>query len=101
MTNYNERLDDILQLVFNYGYNEAEAEFDPIDRGYDKFEKSTAPDIAKQAITSLIKELVAEAKPGTWVDPENTDDLEWQGYVLGVIDYEQNLLKALEENSEA
>ena len=52
---------------------------------------------AKQAITSLIKELVEEAKPGTWVDPEDTDDLEWQGYVKGVSDFEQNLLKALEE----
>jgi hypothetical protein len=56
---------------------------------------------AKQAITSLIKELVAEAKPGTWVDPEDTDDLEWQGYVRGVSDFEQNLLKALEEKKYA
>ena len=54
-------------------------------------------DDAVAAITSLIKELVEEAKPGTWVDPEDTDDLEWQGYVKGVSDFEQNLLKALEE----
>ena len=52
---------------------------------------------AKQALTSLTKELVEEAKPGTWVDPEDTDDLEWQGYVKGVEHFEQNLLKALEE----
>lgn len=99
MTNYNERLDDILQLVFNYGYNEAEAEFDPIDRGYDKFEKSTAPDIAKQAITSLIKELVAEAKPTTYpyyTSPTN-NGYEKSLYFGAIDQFEQNLLKALEE----
>ena len=68
----------------------------PDPQKYDDF-LDTATSKAKQALTSLIKELVAEAKPGTWVDPEDTDDLEWQGYVNGVNDFEQNLLKALEE----
>ena len=77
MTNYNERLEDLLTELRSGTIN-----FD---------------DKAKQAITSLIKELVAEARPGTWVDPEDTDDLKWQGYVSGVNEFEQNLLKALEE----
>ena len=78
MTNYNERLDDVLTELRSGTIN-----FD---------------DKAKQAITSLIKELVAEAKPETWVDPGDTDELmRGQGYVDGIIDFEQNLLKALEE----
>ena len=71
MTNYNERLDDEL----------------------------------KQAITLLIKELVAEAKP-EYVSKtsrlyfqanSNGAKAHMNGYRLGIREYEQNLLKALEE----
>ena len=95
MTNYNEILDEILD---NLGERHIMVEHRlvhiliPEQKG-----KNIETRRAKQAITSLIKELVEEAKPGTWVDPEDTDDLEWQGYVKGVSDFEQNLLKALEE----
>ena len=91
MTNYNERLDEVLERLAVAG------------RGWGVSESAQIAsmisdlDEAKQAITSLTKEMVAEAKPGTWVDPEDTDDLEWQGYVNGVEHFEQNLLKALEE----
>ena len=89
MTNYNERLDEILALLNARipqpkTINEATA-------------RATMCHEAKQALASLIKDLVAEAKPGTWVEPEYTDDLEWQGYVKGVEHFKQNLLKALEE----
>ena len=95
MTNYNERLEEILA---NLGERHIMVEHRlvhiliPEQKG-----KNIETRRARQAITSLIKELVEEAKPGTWVDPEDTDDLEWQGYVKGVSDFEQNLLKALEE----
>ena len=82
MSNYNERLDDVVSLI---GVPL------PIEQAIN------AKDTAKKAINSLFKELVAEAEPGTWVDPEDTDDLEWQGYVKGVEHFKQNLLKALEE----
>ena len=90
MTNYNERLDELLEdltadIADQFGG-------DTTEHPQPHLKKQ-----AKQAIISLIKELVAEAKPGTWVDPEDTDDLEWQGYVSGVDDFEQSLLKALEE----
>ena len=88
MTNYNERLDEALAVFANYD--------DSYEPGYEEGVIKRITE-AKQALTSLIKELVEEAKPGTWVDPEDTDDLEWQGYADGVNDFEQNLLKALEE----
>ena len=53
MTNYNERLDEILDRVYLFGMNGG--------LGYEKFENELSPKDAKQAITSLIKELVAEA----------------------------------------
>lgn len=55
---------------------------------------------AKQALTSLIKELVAEAKP----EKQNTENMgdtfkvNWaRGYNLSADQFEQNLLKKLEE----
>lgn len=84
MTNYNERLDEILSELYNnleidYGY----AELIPI-----------ATDVAKQAITSLIKELVAEAKPEV---PIIADYFALDSYRNAIDQFEQNLLKALEE----
>ena len=80
MTNYNERLDDVLTELRSGTIN-----FD---------------DKAKQAITSLIKELVAEAKPEQQ-KIENMGDtfkVDWaRGYNVATDRFEQNLLKALEE----
>ena len=68
MTNYNERFDEIL---LSHGAEQGEFHYS-----------------LKQAITSLIKELVAEAKPKD-MNPF---------YEKPVVDeFEQNLLKALEE----
>ena len=88
MTNYNERLDEQLNYLMEYSYKYGKGEIPSnenppliIARG------------VKQAITSLIKELVAEAKParvhGTTVSSGQ--------FNRGVSAYEQNLLKALEE----
>ena len=94
MTDNTQELDDILFDLCDLSYASFTTQ-EEADRVADQLDYDRAK--AKQALTSLIKELVAEAKPGTWVDPEDTDDLEWQGYVKGVEHFEQNLLKALEE----
>ena len=63
----------------------------------------TSSEVTKQAITSLIKELVADAKPDTLKAWEETrkigcvDDDAQRGYILAIDQFEQNLLKALEE----
>lgn len=75
MTNYNERLDEVL-----YRFAVDTHESKPGQDETPNFDK------AKQLITSLIKELVAEAKP-----EDNCMDCN------GVMQFEQNLLKALEE----
>ena len=86
MTNYNKRLVEITSdLWVKYGRPGTMDEFVPE---------------AKQAITSLIKELVAEAKP----EKKSTEDYgSWEeghrnaGWNNCLEQYEQNLLKALEE----
>ena len=83
MTNYNERLDEILR---------------ELDRG-EYLGKGGVPG-AKQAIISLIKELVEEAKPARAVisDDEVGIDRARKSAANHAIDqFEQNLLKALEE----
>lgn len=75
MTNYNERLDDLLTELRSGTIN-----FD---------------DKSKKAITSLIKELVAEAKPETM--PSNLSPEDYEKCERVVNQYHQNLLKALEE----
>lgn len=91
MTNYNERLDEILFSLCDLSYasfttqEEADRVADQLD--YDRAE-------AKQALTSLIKELVADAKP----DTSGFSDEYWR--VNGskvILMFEANLLKALEE----
>ena len=55
---------------------------------------------AKQAITALIKELVAEAKPEEYEDYYASNPVEKghkMGYNEAVREFEQNLLKELEE----
>lgn len=80
MTNYNGRLDDVVSLV---GVPL------PIEQAIN------AKDTAKQAITSLIKELVAEAKPEIKAHPLGPVTL--ADCQRGLDQFEQNLLKALEE----
>ena len=102
MTNYNERLDEILDNVLIGMYcTNPDGDFVPLYDG-----KNVLRDGAKQALTSLIKELVAEAKPsyktdtrGATQNPNNAfyHTKKAQGYNEAIEDYEQNLLKALEE----
>ena len=95
MTNYNERLDEILSnfrqssLIINANNSLGAGE-----KGREAFIQSI--DDTKQAITSLIKELVAEVRPGradTQIWRENPDDA-WD---MAIDEFEQNILKALEE----
>ena len=104
MTDYNKRLDKILKSLAHQAYLTAHAP------GHTKLDGRTyraAVDEAKQAITSLIKELVTEAKPyrGTVIDKWNKDRVgEVKATNAAMNDwadiYEQNLLKALEGGSE-
>ena len=83
MTNYNERLDEILTELDQGGYLGEGGVY-----------------TARTAITSLIKELVAEAKPKDYVDYYANDPIERGrkiSYDEAVREFEQNLLKALEE----
>jgi len=78
MTNYNERLDEILEDFYDGDIRQS-------DMGK-----------AKQALTSLIKELVAEAKPPYYSVEEPGHNARHDG----IEQYETNLkelLKALEE----
>ena len=82
MTNYNERLDEILS---DHGAEQGEFHYS-----------------LKQAITSLIKELVAEAKPGNVYKTSDgqvpeTFEAPAHAYDVAIQDFEQNLLKELEE----
>ena len=86
MTNYNERLYEIIDKH----RHDVDMDFSADIRHY----KNTNETV--DGITSLIKELVAEAKPGragTQIWYENPDDA-WD---MAIGQYEQNLLKALEE----
>ena len=95
MTNYNERLDEILERHGMYAVLKDENRFD--DAAMEReFPAEVGPDKTKQAISSLFKELVAEAKP----DKQNREMVysTWgDGYDSGIDEFEQNLLKALEE----
>ena len=84
MTNYNERLDDVVSLI---GVPL------PIEQAIH------AKDTAKQALTSLIKELVAEAKPESqsWDGLEPVVQIALSARRKAIDEFEQNLLKALEE----
>ena len=79
MTNYNERLDEVLA---SHGAEEGE------------FTESL-----KQALTSLIKELVAEAKPQERIDVYTYSNAKTNGDIrkFALDEFEQNLLKALED----
>lgn len=64
------------------------------ERGLEAFESSI--DAAEKAITNLIKDLVRECKPPR-ISPDQPLGLKYQGRNEGVIDFEQNLLKALDK----
>ena len=83
MTNYNERLDTILQSLTWKQHELGTKGLIPLSKH--EYE-------AKQALTSLIKELVAEAKPIETDDDEYAD-----GWNDAIDQYHTNLLKALEE----
>ena len=89
MTNYNERLDKILKTSHHRIRTRIlrDAEIYQSHILQSEYE-------AKQALTSLIKELVAEAmpEPGT-----NLTSYEAQMFIISTEEYRQNLLKALEE----
>ena len=91
MTNYNERLDKIIRAVYNRGYVDGE----PLAM-YDKPIQMKQSE-AKQATTSLFKELVAEAKPVRKL-PESGDSVAVY-YEKMLTEFEQNLLKALEDKN--
>ena len=105
MNSYNERLDKILMGVWHKGYNRCNQEKNHSD-GYDNYSYSMNENQAKQAITSLIKELVEEAKPmvaskeviETYLQNGMTQKAaEYHGRNHAIEQFEQNLLKALEE----
>ncbi len=89
MTNYNERLDKALERLAVAGRGWGVSEDAQI--------ASMISDLAeaKEAITSLIKELVAEAKPKTM--PSNLSPENYEKCERVVNQYHQNLLKALED----
>ena len=102
MTNYNQRLDEILsktpcvQCDGSGAYPDCDGE--PVQCQFCWQLRFTFIDKTKQAFTSLIKELVAEAKPKTTPFDNNLDG----GYATdirnsAISEFEQNLLKALEE----
>jgi len=79
MTNYNKKLADALRLIdIEEGDEPGACWID--DNSVEK---------AKQALTSLTKELVAEAKPGYDAVKNSERD-------KAIDEFEQNLLKALE-----
>ena len=88
MTNYNERLDEILQGELVCISNDPQAYVAGIED-------------TKQALTSLTKELVAEAKPEKHIHHnaygKPFEDAQDISYNAAIDQFEQNLLKALEE----
>ena len=107
MTNYNERLDEILKTSHHRIRTRIlrDAEIYQSHIAQSEYE-------AKQAITSLIKELVAEAKPLLKEKTSSTEFTTWDrktkvvktfesetdpGFNKAINEFEQNLLKALEE----
>ena len=100
MTNYNEKLDEILNTL---GERHIMVEHCLIHLGMpEQNGKNIETRKAKQDITSLIKELVVEAKP---INEQGEIDIDApaynDGYYSGAWNtlekFEHNLLKALEE----
>ena len=100
MTNYNERLDEILERHGMYAVLKDENRFDDVEMERE-FPAEVGPDKTKQALTSLIKELVAEAKPSKkHVGDEVAENRSYTGERLfnaTIDEYHTNLLKEFEE----
>ena len=106
MTNYNERLDEVLETVIAEAFIFGNL---ALGKGVDiklpdNNHELPPKEKAKQAITSLMRELVAEAKPGKYSSGEyilNVDGIGevdgYEGHNQAIDQFEQNLLKALEE----
>ena len=91
MTSYNERLGEILANLANQiAANEQRLLNGNATREETIDSDSNATMRAKQAITSLIKELVAEVKPGYDAVKNSERD-------KAIDEFEQNLLKVLDE----
>ena len=95
MTNYNERLDEALLMLTNAAYAKGNEAPRQVLSGVPRV---TTAD-TKQAITSLTKELVAEAKPESqsWDGLEPVVQIALSARRKAIDEFEQNLLKALEE----
>ena len=92
-----ERLDDLTSFMESIGW-----EFD--ENGYtfdDNYINFRTAEMLRQSLTSLIKELVAEAKPSKkHVGDEVAENRSYTGERLfnaTIDEYHSNLLKALEE----
>ena len=85
MSSYNERLVEVLRAFENWCTK----------TGF-KGEPVLSRVQTKQAIASLVKELVAEAKPEKPQGTIRSSDY-WEGYYEAKGVFEQNLLKALED----
>ena len=90
MTDYNERLDETVERIRRGMQRELGGTSPHLEAGYTR-------DEAKQANTSLMKELVAEAKPSYKPISKYAASIYNQGFNQAVDEFEQNLLKALEE----
>lgn len=110
MTNYNERFDDVLAAVYlagtENGLSRRLTDAEEIMHRKEAFINGNhVSKEAKQAITSLVKELVAEAKPGNLpifgsqneAGDVSPPDYESVAHNEAIKEFEQNLLKALEE----
>ncbi len=96
MTNYNERLEEALLMLTNAAYAKGNEDPRQVLSGVPRV---TTAD-TKQAIASLTKELVAEAKPKRAVihyDELGIDRARKSAANSALDRFEQNLLKALEE----
>lgn len=98
MTNYNGRLDKIIDQLSDS--SAARGWLDCKSGSEDTHPRNDLVDIAKQSLTSRIKELVAGAKPEEYEDYYASNPVD-KGYKMGynnaIREFEQNLLKALEE----
>ena len=96
MTNFNEKFDEILAELLWCDKSKAHL----VQHYTHRRTNHRAGANAKADITSLIKELVAEAKPKQQ-STENMGDtfkVNWaRGHNIAIDQFEQNLLKALEE----
>lgn len=92
MTKYNERLNEIIGDLSGESFDAA------INNSKDYAQiVIDAETKSKQAITSLIKELVEESKPTYTVVENEIQSIRSGAKNIAINEFEQNLLKALEE----